>query len=210
MDLFQLLPLPYAYDALEPYISEETLRIHHDKLLKAYVDNLNQILMAYPMYQHWTLEELICHNNFLPENIRIPVLRNAGGIYNHNFYFYGMTPDGINHPIRTLKDAIDRDFGSFDSFRKQFEQMAKSLFGSGYTWLTVQPDGKLLIVNTSNQDTVLPQLLTPILNIDVWEHAYFLQYKNKRINYIENWVLLIDWIQAESYYQYFLLNQQNG
>lgn len=200
---FPLEPLPYAYDALEPTIDAQTVMIHHDRHLKSYVDNLNKTLEPYPMYHSWTLEMLLCNINALPEEIRIPVQRNAGGVYNHNFYFNGMSPHPSN-PKNKLLDAINAAFGSYENFKAVFKKNALSVFGSGYSWLVMDKHAnrpnELRIINTANQDTPLPCTVCPVLVIDVWEHAYYLKYQNKRADYIDNWFQVINWDKAEKNY----------
>ncbi len=198
---FQLMPLPYKFDALEPEIDAKTVEIHHDKHLRTYVDNLNQILKEYPEYQHWTLEQLVVYTDRLPEKIQTGVKNNAGGVYNHNFYFLLMDPSGSNIPMGSLKLAIERQFESYHQFYKEFTEKAKKVFGSGYAWLVVEPSGKLAIVKTENQDTVLAERMCPIIGIDVWEHAYYLKNQNKRADYMEKWMKLINWDFAEKQYE---------
>lgn len=193
---FQLKPLPYDYDALEPYIDAETVRIHHNKHLQTYVDNLNKALENYPCYHNWSLERLIKNINRIPSQIRTSVKNNAGGVYNHNFYFDIMTPDLPKEPIGELKDAILNSFGSFESFKEKFIQSGLDRFGSGYAWLICRRCGKLSIVNSLNQDVPFNLNVCPILLVDVWEHAYYLKYQNKRKDYLENWFNLIDWEKA--------------
>jgi Fe-Mn family superoxide dismutase len=185
---FELPPLAYSYDALEPYIDAETVHIHHDKHFKAYVDNLNAALKNSPRLQNKTLRELLMRPSVLP----VAVNRNAGGVYNHSLYFDKIAPpDGQNLPTGKLSGAIDKYFGSFDNFKKIFSDNAKNVFGSGWTYLvTVRPGdpmpGGLRIINTQNQDTPLAYGMSPIILFDVWEHAYYLKYKNDRAAYIEN------------------------
>jgi Fe-Mn family superoxide dismutase len=196
---FKLIGLPYAYNALEPYIDTETVRLHHDKHLKKYVDTLNDILSKYPEYQTWSLERLILNNSALPANIQIGVRNNAGGVYNHNLYFNIMKPGCENNvPIGNLKEAIIKTFDSLDNFYTQFKDAALKVFGSGYAWLIVDKDKELKIVTTPNQD--VPLNVFHILLIDVWEHAYYLKYKNRRDEYIMNWNNIIDWDKAEKNY----------
>lgn len=196
---FKLIGLPYPYDALQPYIDTETVKIHHDKHLKKYVDNLNEILSGYPAYQTWSLERLILNNSSLPENIQTGVKNNAGGVYNHNLYFNIMRP-GLeqNAPIGKLKEGIIKKFNSVENFYNLFKEAALKVFGSGYAWLIVDKEKELQIVITPNQD--VPLNVFHILLIDVWEHAYYLKYKNRRDEYITNWFNVIDWHKAEKNY----------
>ena len=196
---FELKPLPYPYDALEPYIDEETMRLHHDKHLQAYVDNLNRALAPYPATHVLPLERLVTYYNRLPAAIREEVRNNAGGVYNHNMYFDAMKPGG-GAPSGSLAAAISRDFGSFDQFKAALKAKALGRFGSGWGVLALNPSGRLVIASTPNQDTVLPMGLCPILPLDVWEHAYYLKYQNRRAEYIDNWFSVIDWAGAQGNY----------
>mgnify|MGYP000772882194 CR=1 FL=1 len=190
---FTLKPLPYAYDALEPAIDARTVEIHHDRHVQTYVDNLNRALAPYPMYHGFTLERLLKNLGALPEEIRRDVKNNAGGVYNHNLYFDSMRPlREENRPEGKLADEIDRAFGSFSAFQKALSDAAKGVFGSGWAWLVCAPEG-LKIIQTKDQDTVLPYGVQPLLLIDVWEHAYYLKYQNLRADYIAAWFSLIDW-----------------
>lgn len=204
---FSLIPLPYAYDALEPYIDTETMRLHHDKHLKAYVDNLNKALSSYPQYHMWTLTQLISNTSNLPKNIQIAVRNNAGGVYNHNLYFSLMHTPAYEIPKGKLAVAIVSTFGSMERFKENFKQAALDRFGSGWAWLVMNSNGKIGIVSTPNQDTPLCQGLCPILLIDVWEHAYYLKYQNRRPEYIDNWFNVINWNEAEQNYMDCMLNR---
>ena len=216
---FELLPLPYLYDSLEPHIDTETMYLHHSRHLRTYVDNLNRLLKPYPEFHDWTLERLILasrdtrpsgfagnpsENKKLPEDIRQGVWNNAGGVYNHQFYFAGMTPKHTELSGK-LKDALYLDFETWDDFYEAFFEMALKVFGSGYLWLAADERGKLVILPLPNQDTPLPQGLTPILNLDLWEHAYYLKHKNLRAGYIRAWFQTINWEEAERRYQNALL-----
>lgn len=189
---FALLPLPYPYDALTPYIDERTLHFHHDKHLATYVDNLNKALEPYPMYHDWTLEQLVTSYATLPMEIRTPVRNNAGGVYNHQLYFELMGPEH-NTPHGEVLSLINKWFDTYDNFKDLFKKSALAVFGSGWTYLVRDKFGDLHIVNTPNQDTPLPNGYTPILVLDVWEHAYYLQYQNLRANYIDAWFNVINW-----------------
>lgn len=202
---FELLPLPYLYDALEPHIDTETLFYHHSKHQRAYVENLNKTLASYPEYHEWSLERLLTENKKLPEEIREDVRKNAGGVYNHQLYFAGMSPNRT-YLSGKLKDAMLLDFPSWESFYDTFFQMAMKLFGSGYLWLLADEQGKLVLLPLPNQDTPLPQGLSPILNLDVWEHAYYLKHRNLRANYIRSWFEVVNWEEAERRYQQALLS----
>lgn len=187
-------PLPYAYDALEPYIDEETMHLHHDKHLQTYVDNLNNALKDYPEYQNTSLQDLIIYASSLPTAIQTTVKNNAGGVYNHIFYFFNLR-EPVEHPILPdpLASYIESSFGSFDEFQKKLTSAALSVFGSGYAWLVLTPMGKLTIATTPNQDTPLPLGLGPVLNLDVWEHAYYLKHHNVRADYIKDWFQVVHW-----------------
>ncbi|MCL2752075.1 MAG: superoxide dismutase [Firmicutes bacterium] len=191
-------PLGYAYDALEPYIDELTMRLHRDRHLQTYVGNLNAALEKYPQYQDWTLEKLITDAESLPPELRVPVERNAGGVYNHIFYFQGIAPGGSNKPIGKTAEAIAAAFGGGDGFRARFKDAALSVFGSGYAWLALTPEHKAVIVTTANQQTPLIDGLIPLLNIDVWEHAYYLKHYNDRGAYIDDWQGVVNWNAVES------------
>ena len=195
---FELIPLPYEYQALEPYIDTETMELHHNKHLKTYIDNLNTALKEYPQYHRWSLEELIISSDRLPCSIRTTVMRNAGGVYNHNFYF-NIMGNTNNGPTEKMMGAMISSFGTYEKFKTEFKRAALARFGSGYAWLAADPAGRLKIVSTANQDTLLQTCLQPILLIDVWEHAYYLKYKNKRADYADNWFHVIDWKKAEDH-----------
>lgn len=179
-------PLPYATDALAPYISQETLETHHGKHVAGYIDNLNKLIENTP-YQDISLTEIIQKSATKPEEKKI--FNNAAQIYNHNFFFQGMCP---KCETQIPKEIID-SFGSIDNFKTQFKSAATSLFGSGYTWLVSDGD-KLKIINTSNAETPITNNLKPLLNLDVWEHAYYLDYKNRRADFIDNFLdNLVNW-----------------
>lgn len=188
-------PLPYAYDALEPYIDEKTMHLHHDRHLQTYIDNLNAIIKEHPELQTWTLEGLLELSAFLPKEIRQPVINNAGGVYNHHFFFDSMTPAGKQPEENPLLAEIARQFGSLEAFQEQLKKEALAVFGSGYAWLAAD-GGKLKIIRTANQDTPLPLDLQPLLALDVWEHAYYLKHYNQRAAYIDDWFSVVDWEKA--------------
>lgn len=189
---FVNLPLPYAYDAMEPFIDEKTMHLHHDKHLQTYVDNLNAALNDRPDLQNLTLEQLLKGACRLPA----PIRNSAGGVYNHRFYFNGLSNPSQAGPRGKLAGAIDRQFGSLDSFRQEFKKAALSVFGSGYAWLVHDRCG-LKLMTTANQDTPLEKGLCPILTIDVWEHAYYLKHFNVRAGYVDDLLSIINWDQAE-------------
>lgn len=189
---FTLKPLPYSYDALEPIINAETLHFHHDKHLQAYVDNLNKALTDYPEYHNASLEELILMVPTLPGPLQTPVQNNAGGVYNHQLYFDCMRPINENTEHSPLRSAIMNDFGSLDEWQEQMKASALSVFGSGWTWLVQNNNKELAIINTANQDTPLNFHLKPILLVDIWEHAYYLQYQNRRNEYLDKWFSIVN------------------
>lgn len=191
-------PLPYAYNAMEPFIDTKTMELHHDRHLQTYVDNLNNILKDYPKYQSLSLEELIVYAHSFPDSIRISLLNNAGGVYNHIFFFSILKNPSAITPPNPLLNFIVSSFGSFDNFKQAFTNAALSVFGSGYAWLVLDAFGNLKIITTANQDTPLSLNMCPLLNIDVWEHAYYLKNYNKRIDYINNWFNIINWEQVEN------------
>ena len=194
---FKLTPLPYTYDALEPYIDQKTVEIHHDKHLKTYIDNLNEILALFPAFQSWSLERILNSLHAFPIAIREKVKNNAGGIYAHNFYFKGLTP--LRPPITSnlFAQSFTQSYGSYDEFRKKFTEAAKDLFGSGWVWLVSDKYGFLRILPVFGHDVSFLFRFKPLLVIDVWEHAYYLKYQNRRIEYINNWFNLINWKETE-------------
>lgn len=197
---FKLNPLPYAYDALEPYIDKETMILHHDRHQQAYVDNLNKVISTRPELGSKSLEDLLSNPSILPRDVRQIIIDNTGGVYNHNFFWTIMGANKGGNPHGDLLKSIERDFGSFESFKEKFTQSALSRFGSGWAWLVSNDKGKLAIMSTLNQDSPISSGLKPIVAIDVWEHAYYLKYKNERNKYIENWWNVVDWDQANKNY----------
>lgn len=199
---FKLKPLPYDYDALEPYIDRETMHFHHDKHHQTYVDNLNKTLENYPELHKKTLVELLQNLEVLPEEIQTAVRNNGGGVLNHNLFFDGMTPASTKAPEGKLAEAINQAFGSFENFKETFKKAALGRFGSGWVWLVSDENGNLKIISTPNQDVPMNLKVNPILEIDVWEHAYYLKYQNRRAEYIDNWFNVIDWKKAEEIYKH--------
>lgn len=200
---FQLIPLPYNYDAMEPFIDSETMYFHHDKHLKNYVEKLNRILKNYPAFHDWTLEQLLINYKTLPKEIVEDVLNNAGGVFNHNLFFdlIGVLSEDDKPQNLPIVAAIEKEFGSFEQFKKEFTNSALELFGSGYTWLVLTPNKHLAILNTSNQFTPLPFQLTPLLLLDLWEHSYYLKHQYQKENYIENWFHTINWNNVNNLFQ---------
>ena len=188
----QLAPLPYAYDALEPYVDAMTMQIHHDKHHAAYLNNLNKAIEG-TEWENLPVEELLAKLDRVPEAIRTTVRNNGGGYVNHNLFWQIMGPNGGGAPTGKLAQAIDKDFGSFDGFKEKFSNAAATRFGSGWAWLVVKSDGSLDVYSTANQDSPLMSGDTPILGLDVWEHAYYLKYQNRRPEYIGNFYNVINW-----------------
>ena len=198
---FVVRPLPYEYDALIPVLDAETLTFHHDKHYKAYVDNLNMALSDYPELQKLSLKELLLSLDTMQEPLRTAVRNNAGGAYNHELYFDAMKSRMGQEPSGELAEAISRDFGSYRQWKDQMKQAAVGKFGSGWAWLVSDGEGKLSIIQTSNQDVPDLKDYTPLIPVDVWEHAYYLRYQNRRADYVEGWFSLINWRKAEKRYE---------
>ena len=196
---FTLSPLPYAYDALEPFIDTQTMTIHHDKHHAAYVTNLNAALDKHPELGSWSLDQLVSKLNDVPEDIRGAVRNHGGGHYNHDMFWQIMAPKAGGEPKGALASAINADFGSFTNFKAEFEKAAMGRFGSGWAWLVVKGD-KLAVVSTANQDNPLTDGLKPLAGIDVWEHAYYLKYQNRRAEYASAWWNVINWEEVARRY----------
>lgn len=190
---FQLPPLPYAPEALEPFIDAQTMTIHHGKHHAAYVNNLNAALEKHPELNGWSLDDLLIKLNEVPEDIRTVVRNHGGGHWNHTMFWEIMAPNAGGAPTGALANAINDTFGSFDAFKAEFEKAANGRFGSGWAWLVKKSDGGLAIVSTANQDNPLTDGLTPLMGIDVWEHAYYLKYQNRRPEYVTNWWNVVNW-----------------
>lgn len=189
---FELPPLPYDYNALEPSIDTLTMQIHHDKHHGAYVTNLNNAVQGTSV-ANWSLEDLIRRINEVPENIRTAVRNNGGGHINHSMFWQIMGPKAGGAPSGELAAAIDRDLGSFDTFKADFEKAGATRFGSGWAWLVLNKSGKLQVISTANQDSPLMDGLYPVMGNDVWEHAYYLKYQNKRPDYLKAWWNVVNW-----------------
>ncbi|MDE5588009.1 MAG: superoxide dismutase [Acetatifactor sp.] len=198
---FIVRPLPYEYDALVPVLDEETMHFHHDKHYKTYVDNLNSALSDYPELQKKSLKELLSSIDKLPPQIQAPIRNNGGGVFNHELYFDSMKSPAGQEPEGVLAEAIERDFGSYRQWKEQMKQAAVGRFGSGWAWLVSDCNGQLSVVQTANQDVPDLDDYTPILLVDVWEHAYYLQYQNRRADYVEGWFNLINWRKAAKRYE---------
>ena len=196
---FELRPLPFSYTALSPEISETTLHFHHDKHLQAYVDNLNKALTDCPELQRLSLEELLQTLDQIPEPKRTAIRNNGGGVYNHYLYFDCMGGKG-GHPCGPLAQAMDRAFGSYEEWKLRMKEAAMGQFGSGYAWLVCGNGGGLSVVKTPNQDCPITQGQWPLLCFDVWEHAYYLDYQNRRADYVDAWFNLIKWDFVQNRY----------
>jgi Fe-Mn family superoxide dismutase len=191
----QLPPLPYAFDALEPHIDTQTMQIHHGKHHQAYVTNLNAALEKYPELQSKTVEDLLRDINKVPEDIRPAVRNNGGGHMNHTAFWKWMAPNAGGSPTGALGDAIKSTFGSFDSFKEQFTKAGVTRFGSGWAWL-IESSGKLSIESSANQDQPVMEGKKAILGVDVWEHAYYLKYQNRRPDYLAAWWNTVNWAEV--------------
>jgi Fe-Mn family superoxide dismutase len=198
--MFELPKLPYSYDALEPYIDAETMKIHHDFHHKAYVDNLNKALAGHPDLAAKRLPELLREIRSLPESIRTAVRNNGGGDANHTMFWQIMGPKSGGSPSGELGKAIDEAFGSFDKFQAKLSQAALTRFGSGWGWLVLH-QGKLAVESRPNQDSPIMAGQHPIMGIDVWEHAYYLKYRNRRADYIKAWWNVVNWDQVAHRYE---------
>jgi superoxide dismutase, Fe-Mn family len=191
---FTVPDLPYAYNALEPHIDEETMHLHHDKHHQAYVTNANNALEG-TEWADKSVEEVLTNLSSLPEDKRGPVRNNAGGHYNHSLFWEWMSPDGGGEPDGALRSAIDAAFGSFDDFKAKLKAAGVGRFGSGWAWLVHDGSG-LAIVSTPNQDSPISDGQTPLLGVDVWEHAYYLKYQNRRPDYIDAWWNVVNWAKV--------------
>jgi Fe-Mn family superoxide dismutase len=190
---FTLPPLPYAYNALEPHVDEATMRVHHDKHHQAYVTNLNAALESHAVLQQLSIEALLEDLNRVPEAARMAVRNNGGGHLNHTLFWNWMQPGGTSAPGGKLAGEIDRAFGGFAQFKEQFQKAGLARFGSGWVWLVRQKGGGLAIVSTPNQDNPIMDGERPLLGCDVWEHAYYLKYQNRRADYLAAWWNVVNW-----------------
>lgn len=197
---YTLPELPYDYNALEPHIDEETMRIHHDKHHNAYVTNLNTAVENYPELATKSVDELVADLDAVPEAIRTAVRNNGGGHANHTFFWEVMGPNAGGAPTGPIAAAIDEAFGSFEAFQAEFNKAAATRFGSGWAWLVVN-NGKLEVVSTANQDTPASEGKTPVLALDVWEHAYYLKYRNVRPDYISAFWNVVNWDVVNKHYE---------
>ena len=194
--MFTLPDLPYDFNALEPYIDARTMEIHHGKHHQAYIDNLNKALEKAPALQEKTIEQIVGDLNSAPEEVRTAIRNHGGGHYNHSLFWKAMSPSGGGRPTGELLDKIDASFGSFEAFKEKFSQAAITRFGSGWGWLSLNGNGGLVVHSTPNQDTPLMEGFKPILGIDVWEHAYYLLYQNRRPEYVSSFWNVINWEQV--------------
>lgn len=197
---YTLPSLPYASNLLEPFIDASTMEIHHDKHHAAYVNNLNTALKDQPELAAKSVNDLIADLNAVPETIRTVVRNNGGGHSNHTFYWDLMTPGGSMVPVGKLADAITQAFGSFDEFKTKFEAAGMARFGSGWVWLIKNKNDGLEIISTANQDSPIMEGSHPVIGNDVWEHAYYLHYQNRRLDYLKAWWNVINWDKAEQHY----------
>ena len=198
---FEVPPLPYDYNALEPYIDTQTMQLHHDKHHAAYVNNLNTALQSHTEFASRSAEDLIRRINDVPESIRTAVRNNGGGHVNHSMFWQIMKPNGGGQPGGELGSAIDQTFGSFDQFKAAFNDAGVKRFGSGWAWLVLDASGKLSVISSANQDSPLMDGLYPVMGNDVWEHAYYLKYQNRRPDYLAAWWNVVNWDEVARRYQ---------
>ncbi|WP_342598401.1 superoxide dismutase [Psychrobacillus sp. FSL H8-0483] len=196
---YELPELPYAYDALEPHIDKETMNIHHTKHHNTYITNVNNALEGYADLQGKSVEELIADIDALPEGVRTAVRNNGGGHANHSLFWQILSPNGGGNPTGELAQAIDAKFGSLDAFKEEFAKAATTRFGSGWAWLSVA-NGELEVSSTANQDSPIMEGKTPLLGLDVWEHAYYLNYQNRRPDYIGSFWNVVNWDEVSKRY----------
>ena len=200
MRTYTLPELPYDHTALEPHVDARIMELHHSKHHQAYVNNLNKALEGHDDLQDKNVLDLLQYLDDIPEDIRMAVRNNGGGHANHSMFWSCMNPKGGGEPKGKLADAIDASFGSFDAFKEAFSKAAMTRFGSGWAWLCVNQDSELIVMSTPNQDNPVSSGLVPILGLDVWEHAYYLNYQNRRADYIDAWWSVVDWGYASANY----------
>jgi len=198
---FELPPLPYDYSALEPYIDTQTMQLHHDKHHQAYVTNLNNALKDQAQFASLSLEELMRRINEVPDSVRTAVRNNGGGHINHTMFWQIMKPNGGGEPTGAIASAIQSAFGSFDAFKTAFNDAGVKRFGSGWAWLILDSSGKLQITSTANQDSPFMDGNYPVMGNDVWEHAYYLKYQNRRPDYLNAWWNVVNWDEISRLYQ---------
>jgi Fe-Mn family superoxide dismutase len=198
---YELPPLPYPSNALEPHIDAKTMEIHHDKHHQAYITNANKALEGHPDLAAKPVDELLADLNKIPESVRTVLRNNAGGHSNHTFFWKIMGPNAGGTPKGKLAQAINSTFGGFDQFKEELQKAAIGRFGSGWAWLVVNKEGKLQITSTANQDTPISDGLKPVVGVDVWEHSYYLLYQNRRPDYLKAWWNVVNWDQAEKNFE---------
>jgi superoxide dismutase, Fe-Mn family len=194
---FELAPLPYALDALEPYLDGKTMEFHYGKHHQTYVNNLNAAIEKHPDLFKTSVEKILSDLTQVPEDIRMAVRNNGGGFYHHTIYWQMMSPKGGGDAKGKLAEAINKTFGNFTAFKAELEKAALGRFGSGWAWLSKKSDGTLVVHSTPNQDSPVSEGLYPIVGVDVWEHAYYLKYQNRRIEFVQNWWNVVSWDVAE-------------
>ncbi len=202
--MYKLPPLGYSYDALEPYIDARTMEIHYTKHHQAYVDGLNKALEKHPELQKLPLDKLLENLDKVPEDIRTDVRNNGGGHFNHSLFWLMMSKNAGGKPDGKLKEEINKIWGSFENFKELFSVTAKKRFGSGWAWLALNSSGNLVITSMPNQDAILQEGLQPVMGLDVWEHAYYLKYQNRRVDYIEAWWNVVHWPAIEENLRKFI------
>jgi superoxide dismutase, Fe-Mn family len=198
---FELPPLPYDYSALEPYIDTQTMQLHHDKHHQTYVTNVNNALQGHDQLATMSVDDLLRNIHQVPESIRTAVRNNAGGHSNHSMFWNIMKPNGGGEPTGDLASAIQQAFGSFDAFKTAFNDAGTKRFGSGWAWLVLDSSGKLQVISTANQDSPLMEGLHPVMGNDVWEHAYYLKYQNRRPEYLNAWWNVVNWDEVARRYE---------
>jgi Fe-Mn family superoxide dismutase len=198
---YELPPLSYPFNALEPHIDAKTMEIHHDKHHQAYITNANKALDGHPDLAAKPVDELLADLSKIPESIRTVLRNNAGGHSNHSFFWKIIGPNAGGTPKGKLAEAISSTFGGFDQFKEELQKAAIGRFGSGWAWLVVNKEGKLQIISTANQDTPISEGLKPVVGVDVWEHSYYLLYQNRRPDYLKAWWNVVNWNQAEKNFE---------
>ena len=193
--------LPYAYDALEPFIDAKTMEIHHDKHHQTYLTKFVEAISTSPEWTEKPVDEVLLHLDQIPENIRTAVKNHGGGYYHHSLFWPMMKKNGGGDPVGKIGDEIGKQWGGFQTMKENFNKACLGLFGSGWVWLTVDKEGKLAITSTHNQDSPISNGRIPLLGNDVWEHAYYLKYQNKRADYVENWWNVVNWEHVEENYK---------
>jgi len=200
-EAFKLPPLPYPYEALEPHVDRATMQFHHDKHHAAYIKNLNEAVNKHPQLKGRSAEDLLRNIKNVPEDIQKAVINNGGGHVNHTMFWEIMAPNAGGEPTGKIADAIKQSFGSFEAFKKQFNEAGSKRFGSGWAWLVRNKDGKLQVMSTANQDSPLMEELYPIMGNDVWEHAYYLKYQNRRADYLDAWWNVVNWNEVNKRFE---------